>query len=439
MKRKRIIIIAVECTIIFFILVCYYFIFWGNLWGTESRSTGISDRSKIEKDNSDHAYEGNRAESEISPNIEADIKITKNVVNIKQKLVLKEAVDAIHLYIPSCNTSKTAIKNVLSEKGFKNIITADNNLRVDFEGKQDRIYLEYEIILDSKPEPLTYSKDFILLTNFLMTPAVYKDGSPVFLYKSSFGDPYIYDINSYSIKVKTDKDLSIYAPGKKEEEIIDDDKIAVFQAENLRDFPVVIFKSADVKVEKYGETNIYYINSYKAREYVGQALEFGINNIGPYPYKDFFVVKVPLSQKGMELSNMILLSEDNFNDTEILKRVAYHEVFHQWFYGIIGTDQLNEPFFDEGLVNYLSLMLSNNEMSKYYNQRLFQLHLKDYNSKEQYYNLAYNESAVYFRTLHKKLGDDFFKLLQKIYEEKKFSIIYFNEFLEYTKDFLGGN
>ncbi|MGE4282574.1 MAG: M1 family aminopeptidase, partial [Clostridia bacterium] len=345
----------------------------------------------------------------------------------------------IYLYIPSKNNAKTSIKSLQAGEGFTNVIISDANLRVDFEEKQSKIYIEYEIVLNNSGETLSYGEDSIFLTNFLITPAVYKNGQPVFIYKSSFGDPYIYDINHYSIRLKTDKRFTAYAPGKLEEKDIDESKITVFQSENLRDFPIAIFKNAAVDVKQYGEKKVYYVNSIDAEEYVRNAFEFGSSAIGEYPYEEFFVVKVPISLQGMEFSNMVFLSESCFKSSEVLKRVAYHEVFHQWFYGIIGTDQLNEPFFDEGLVNYFALMLSGNELNRYYNQKLFELHLKDYNSENQYYNLAYNDSAVYFFMLHKKLGDNFYNMLKQIYTEKSFAIIYFDEFLKYADEYLGGN
>lgn len=432
-------ILISELIIIFVLLACYYFIFWDKprAMDNEAESTKQDNAAGILK----NLYTAKQVqiEDEVGPKIKAEIEVSNNIVNIKQDIFLKDAVDAIHLYIPSYNALKITLKNVSAERGLLNIIRGDHNLKVDFEEKQDKIHLEYEIVLDKKRDTLSYSDNFIFLTNFLITPAVYKNGAPLFVYKSSFGDPYLYDINNYDIKLTTDKRLQIYAPGKIDEQIIGREKITVFQAENIRDFPIILFRNAEVHTEKYGDIDIYYIDAYAAKDYVESALQFASSNIGPYPYKELLVVKAPLLQKGMEFSNTIFIGDDCFDNQEVLKRVTYHEVLHQWFYGIIGTDQLNEPFFDEGLVNYLALMLSNSQITGYYNPKLFQLQLKDYSSKDEYYRLVYYDSAVYFYTLHKKMGDDFFKLLQRIYAKGKFSIVYFDEFLNYTKEFLGGN
>ncbi|WHH57076.1 M1 family aminopeptidase [Petroclostridium sp. X23] len=436
MKNKKNIILVIECVIILCLLTAYYFIFLQDKWNPNDSRQAVS-AAEFQKNYESDADTG--LKDRIQPNIEADIEVINNKVSIKQSIALKEPVDTFYFYIPSKNIAKTTIKNIQSEKGFTNVIVSENNLRVDFEDKQTRIYVEYEMVLNNNQEPLSYTEDSVFLTNFLITPAVYKNGEPVFLYKSSFGDPYIYNVNHYSVRLKTDNHFTAYAPGKVEEDTVGDSKITIFQHENARDFPIAIFKNAKVEVRKYGEKDIYYIGSLDAKDYIEHAMAFAESNIGPYPYKEFYVVKAPLSLQGMEFSNMIFLSESCFHNKEVLKRVAYHEVFHQWFYGIIGTDQLNEPFLDEGLVNYLSLMLSNNELNRYFNEKLFQLHLRDYHSRDQYYHLAYNDSAVYFYKLHKKLGDDFYNLLKKIYAEKKLSILYFDELLKYAEEYLGGN
>jgi hypothetical protein len=342
------------------------------------------------------------------------------------------------LYVPSLNKAKTNIIKATSNNiGVKTTLN-DTNLQIDLSEASQNLHIKYEIVLEKNSETLSYTDSLIYLTNFLMTPAVYKNSLEISSYKAPYGDPYIYDINNYYVLFKTKKDLQIAAPGKKEEYLFGANKISIFEATNLRDFPSVLYKNADVYTEKNGTTNMIYINSKAAKENVNIAFNFAVKNIGPYPYDSFFVVKAPLNQSGMEFSNMIILADSCFNNLEDLKRVSYHEVFHQWFYGIIGTNQLDEPFLDEGMVNYLAMFLCNDSLKDSYNNRFESLKLKNYTSREEYYDLAYNNSAVYFHVVHSKLGNNFYKLLQKIYQEKKYKIIYFNDFLKYVEQFSRG-
>ncbi|MCR4435649.1 MAG: M1 family aminopeptidase [Clostridiales bacterium] len=364
------------------------------------------------------------------PGINADIQVSGNVVSVKEEITFANAQKEIFAYIPSANLSKTTIKQISVNGDFEKEIVDGTNLVVKCERPQDKIGVQYEMVLDSRQTTLSYSGSCILLTNFLITPAVYRNNAPIMTYKWYFGDPYIYGMHNYSITFKIDKSYSIFAPGQKQDIVRGGTRIAAFEADNLRDFPAVLFESAEVRTQKTGGTTLYYVNSSASMEHVNYAFSYAQKIIGPYPYKELFIVKAPILNEGMEFSNMIFLSDKSFSNSETLKRVSYHEVLHQWFYGIIGTDQINEPFLDEGIVNYLAMRLCNDSFSENYNGNLFNLHLKDYSTREEYYELAYNSSTLYFYSLNKKLGDRFFKNLGKIYESKKYKILYYDDFIK---------
>jgi len=373
-------------------------------------------------------------ESDPEYNIMAEIEIKGKSIHITEDIFFDDNKDKVGLYIPSANTAVTKIHHVVSDGAVVNILKKDTFMEVELEAPSDRIKVIYEITPPSDKKTLSCNDDGYYLTNFLITPFVYKGDKPVYTLKKAFGDPYIYEINNYHITFKTEKDLKIYAPGKKEEQIEDDHKITTFEALNIRDFPAVLLYDADVYVEKLGDVNLHFINSKEAGTYVKEAFNFAETNIGEYLYEDFFVVKAPISINGMEFSTMIFLSDRCFANPTKLKSVTYHEVFHQWFYGIIGTDQLNEPFMDEGLVDYLATYLTNGK-TKQWKSKDLKKPLRDYTNVSEYYNLAYYDSAAYFYTIHQKLGNNFYRLLNDIYNDWKFKILYFDDFQEYVNKY----
>lgn len=378
------------------------------------------------------------APSSPSFNIKADIQVADGLVNIKEDILIDGDRDTLIVYLPSMNHADTEVTRVLSNGAGLEFYVRDAYLEVCGPIASGKLSLEYRITLSDSLDILSYSDGCIILSNFLATPAVYKDGNPILAYKWGFGDPYIYDINDYHITFKTAKDLTVYAPGKKQETVSGDVKTTVCQVRNIREFSSVLLRDAGIKTEKIGNTNIYYIDSFHSAPYAGQAFRFAEENIGPYPHDELFVVRLPLKLNGMELSNMILLSDSCFESEEKLKGVVYHEIFHQWFYNIVGTDQINEPFFDEGLVNYLALYLCNYNPNKNPSDKFLQLTLRDYKSRQEYYKYVYNDAAAYFGQIHRKLGDDFFPLLQKVYAEKKFTILYFEDFLKQVDQYVRG-
>ncbi|MEG6613840.1 M1 family aminopeptidase [Pseudoclostridium thermosuccinogenes] len=367
-------------------------------------------------------------------NIEAEVEVAGNKIRVTEDIFFDTRKDKLELYIPSANAAETKIGQVVSDGKVTKVARQEALMEIQLENAWDSVRISYEILPGSTGSTIIYKDGDYYLTNFLITPAVYKDGKPVHTIKKGFGDPYIYEINNYRVTFKTENHLKAYAPGGKKEQTSDDYKITTFEASNIRDFPAVLIAGADVHSEKLGNVNLHFINSREAGEHVKEAFSFATANIGEYPYDDFYVVKAPISISGMEFSNMIFISPDSFSSSARLKRISYHEVLHQWFYGIIGTDQLNEPFFDEGLVDYLAAYLSNSKVKEWKN-RDFKKPLKDYNSKSEYYELAYYDSSAYFHTIHQKLGNNFYRVLKDIYNDWKFKILYFDDFQKYVSKY----
>lgn len=79
--------------------------------------------------------------------------------------------------------------------------------------------------------------------------------------------------------------------------------------------------------------------------------------LGEYPYDIVSVVdNAANTPGGMEYPTITLLTSGG-NETE-LKRVINHEVGHNWFYGILGTNEREHAWMDEGINTYYDLRFS---------------------------------------------------------------------------------
>jgi hypothetical protein len=88
-----------------------------------------------------------------------------------------------------------------------------------------------------------------------------------------------------------------------------------------------------------------------ALEYVNDAVYYYSKWIGEYPYKHATAVEGALSAGGgMEYPNITVIS--SAGDSLDLESVIMHEIGHNWFYGILGSNERKNPWMDEGINSY---------------------------------------------------------------------------------------
>jgi len=89
----------------------------------------------------------------------------------------------------------------------------------------------------------------------------------------------------------------------------------------------------------------------KGAFYVRRAVEFYSEKVGEYPYPHATAVHSALSAGGgMEYPMITVIG--NSGSAKDLDDVITHEVGHNWFYGILASNERDHPFMDEGLNSY---------------------------------------------------------------------------------------
>ncbi len=69
---------------------------------------------------------------------------------------------------------------------------------------------------------------------------------------------------------------------------------------------------------------------------------------GAYPYDRFVIARSTRSTSGNEYSGIVFLGHSRIGSSYAVA----HETAHQWFYHLVGNDQLRSPWFDEGFTEY---------------------------------------------------------------------------------------
>lgn len=179
-----------------------------------------------------------------------------------------------------------------------------------------------------------------------------------------------YDPSLYIVRITAPADVTLITSGT----VIAHEKQDAAQIVNViagpaRDFYLaagegLIQKSANidnVHITSYGklgeeDTIEFALNSAK------QALNYFHDMFGPYPYTELEVLATPVEAMGMEYPGVIVISRlyydlaGNFSGVParaMLEGIVLHEVAHQWFYNVVGSNQPQEPWLDEALIQYL--------------------------------------------------------------------------------------
>lgn len=88
-----------------------------------------------------------------------------------------------------------------------------------------------------------------------------------------------------------------------------------------------------------------------AVKFIKKSVLLRSNLIGEYPYNTVSVVQGEMKYAGgMEYPNITILS--GLDDEKEVESVIDHEVGHNWFYGILATNEREHPWMDEGMNTY---------------------------------------------------------------------------------------
>lgn len=102
----------------------------------------------------------------------------------------------------------------------------------------------------------------------------------------------------------------------------------------------------------------------KGAFYVRRAVEFYSEKVGEYPWPQATAVHSALSAGGgMEYPMITVIG--NSSSAKDLDDVITHEVGHNWFYGILASNERDHPFMDEGLNSYYEQRYMNQYYGSY--------------------------------------------------------------------------
>jgi aminopeptidase N len=128
--------------------------------------------------------------------------------------------------------------------------------------------------------------------------------------------------------------------------------------------------------------------------------------------------------------------------TGMLEFITAHEVAHQYFPGLVGSDIRKHPFADEAMAQWAALLYFEDRygakraqteadrqvLANYHMMRLMDIPdaavdrpVEAFDSEIAYAGLVYGKGPFFFRELRKLVGDaEFFRALRKVIDENRF-------------------
>ena len=222
--------------------------------------------------------------------------------------------------------------------------------------------------------------------------------------RPNFGTPYVTGLSpSVTVTINADRPLTFATTGY--QTLVSGNSYS-FGATNVRDFNVSASPDYKVVTGSVGsiKVRVLYVSlpAAKMLSYATKSLSTYISQLGAYPYGRFTVAESG-GGKAMESPAMIWI---NAGTTNVPYLVA-HETAHQWFYGLVGSDQAAEPFADEAPTDFLARNLLAMRRSSKCPNVILDKTVYQY-SDACYYEAIYIAGGNYINSYRQKVGDTAF-------------------------------
>ncbi len=279
-----------------------------------------------------------------------------------------------------------------------------------------------------------YSQRSVSLGNWYPVMAPYREDKGWYGLKYfPVGDPYVTEVADYSVTITTTEGVIVAGTGTETQT----GNRWHYEADQARSFAFAAsdkYEIASTQVDDVTVHSYYFPNNSEPGEAVletaAQAMELFTELYGPYPFSDYRVAETEFAG-GMEFAGVTFLGSTFYDEYDGTTRtplipLTVHEAAHQWFYGLVGNDQLTQPWLDEAPAEYSAFL--------YYERYLpddtdwWWFYAVDqwaptgkidnliyvFRDNREYIDAVYRRGAQFMRDLRETMGDPaFFGFLQE--------------------------
>ena len=317
----------------------------------------------------------------------------------------------------------------------------------------DRVVIcfEYSLLLPNINHRFGYGDNTISFGNFYPVACVFENGSFDLNEYHYNGDPFYSDMANYNVTIKNYEKYTLACSGNVLSQTTTEHQTCTqVQAKAVRDFAFVLSDKFNLLSQSVGKTtiNYYYYNDQNPNDSLKTAVDSLTTFsqlIGDYPYQTLAVVESNFVHGGMEYPNLVLIS-DALEKYEDYQNTIIHEIAHQWWYGMVGNNEYNYGWLDEGLTEFTTALFydKNPEYNLTYDEIMQNANssycmfvdvyedifgtvdtsmnrtLSQFKTEPEYVYIAYVKGTLIFDSLREMLGEKTFeKCLRNYYNNYK--------------------
>jgi hypothetical protein len=326
-------------------------------------------------------------------------------------------------------------------------------------GASVEVTLQYSAQLPTDTESgyavFTFADGVYAMAGFYPTVPVYDQAGWNVEVSPSYGDVTFTDASFYQVRLTVPADLIVVTSGKIVEVHDNGDGTRTWSAVGgpIRDFYIAMSNDYQAVSDQVDGTqiNVHYRSGQEeggrlALKYAGAAMRLFDQKFGPYPYAELDVVPTPTNAGGIEYPGAIVASQSLYEESGgYFELVVAHEVAHQWWYGLVGSDQTDQPWMDESLANYSMYLyyeatggptaaerIKQSSFEEPYHE-LQQQHLDrgvggavaSFHNQSDYVSVVYGKGPLFFDAVRKQIGDEaFFAGLHIYLSQHRYGIAY---------------
>jgi hypothetical protein len=316
------------------------------------------------------------------------------------------------------------------------------------------LYMDFAVTVPQTVElnygVLAYFEDILALGHAYPMIAVYDDEGWNAEIPPQSGDVTYADASFFIVKITAPKNLALVTSGQKVS-LEEESQLQTLIVANgpARDFYLAASPDYEEVSQVFGEVTIHSYapkvnekGAQMALEVASRAIKDFSARYADYPYTEFDIVSTPTLALGIEYPGIVAITsriydvDSDYRGTPAgvyMESTVAHEVGHQWFYGLIGDDQLDDPWLDESLTQFATLQYYEDEYgsegasgfeaslngrwgSINHEKIPIGLPVAAYSGQE-YSAIVYGRGALFFVALKEQMGAETFDAFIKEYSE----------------------